>query len=84
MIVKNAAGGLPSLHTLSSIDCRVFGHGHSDQCDVKIAVAWICISLMFSDADIFSCDFLKGYELNLHLEIGFFQNWPAFFGILFR
>ena len=59
---------------------RVFGHGHSDQCDVIFAVAWICISLMFSDADIFSYDFFKDCELNLHLEIGLM---PAILWILF-
>ena len=58
-------GSLLSTPSLVLIVCREFGHGHSDQCDVKIAVAWICISLMFSDVDIFSCDFLKDCELNL-------------------
>ena len=31
---------------------------------------------MFSDADIISCDFfLKGYELNVQLDIGFFNAY---------
>ena len=31
----------------------------------------ICISLMFSDVDIFTFDFLKQCELNLLIQIGF-------------
>ena len=34
-----------------------------------LIVVLICMSLIFSDVDIFSCDSFKGCELNLPLEI---------------
>ena len=73
------AGSLLSTPSLALIVCTVFGHGHIYLVMWYFAVAWICISL-FSDVDIFSCDFLKDCELNLHLEI---DLTPAFFWIFF-
>ena len=35
-----------------------------------LIVVLICMSLIFSDVDIFSYDSFKGCELNLPLEIG--------------
>ena len=38
----------------------------------------ICISLIFSDVDIFfSCDLLKQCELNLLIQIGFLNAFPV-------
>ena len=34
-----------------------------------LIVVLICMSLMFSDVDLFSCDSFKGCELDLPLEI---------------
>ena len=41
-------------------------------------VALVCISVIFRDADVFSCDFVKGCEWNVSLEIGFLN----FFSVL--
>lgn len=46
-----------------------------------LAVVLICMSLLFSVVDIFSCDSFKGCELTLYLEIG--HPMPALFWILF-
>ena len=35
-----------------------------------LIVVLICVSVIFSDVDLFSCDSFKGCELNLLLEIG--------------
>ena len=39
--------------------------------------ALICISLIFSDVDIFAYDFLKQCELNLLIQIGFLNEFPV-------
>ena len=38
----------------------------------------ICISLIFSDVDIFICDFFKQCELNLFIQIVFLNNCSVF------
>jgi len=44
--------------------------------------ALICISLIFSDVDVFTCDFLKQCELNLLIQIGFLNDFSVL--IFFR
>lgn len=64
------------------IVCRVFAWGHSGQCEVIMRWSLICISLIFSNVDIFSCGFLKLCELNLLIEMA---SWnPALFWIFFQ
>ena len=75
-------GGIPCVHTLSAlIVCMIFGNGHSEQCDVILHcslelhftnVYWTELNWMCSDVDILWF-FFKDGELNLHLEIGFFN-----------
>ena len=40
------------LHILSSIIlCRLFDDGHTDQCEVRLTIVLICISLIIRDVD---------------------------------
>ena len=65
-------GSLFSIHSPGFTVCRVSVYGHCDWCEViNLVEVLICISLIFSDVDIFSCDFLKQCELNLLIQIGF-------------
>ena len=42
-----------------------------------LTVVLICMSLLFSKVDIFSCVSFKGCELNLYLEIGHLNACPV-------
>ena len=58
--------------------CRVSVYGHCDGCEViNLVEVLICISLIFSDVDIFSCDLLKHCELNFLIQIGFLNACPT-------
>ena len=48
-----------------------------------LIVVLICMSLIFSKVDIFSCDSLKGCELNLPLETGHLNACPVL-NVFFR
>ena len=52
------------------IACQRLDSGHCEPREERLIAGLICMSLIFSDVDIFSWDSFKGCELNLPLEIG--------------
>ena len=49
---NNSVGVFPFLYTLSTfIFCRLFGDGHSDQCEVVFYCSLICISLTIENVE---------------------------------
>ena len=54
----NSGGGFPfPTSSPAFVICRLFNEGHSNLCEVIPHCSLICISLILSDADHFSCAF---------------------------